>query len=114
MLSRMLQQPCRILTPTKVANGFGTPKDSWATPGTQELLCRLQLAAGSENLDGRDLSLTQWKLFLPPDAVISPHDRVAVDEKVLEVVSVYPVFTPRGLHHFEVMLATFSGGVPSA
>lgn len=109
----MLQQSCQILTPTKVANGFGTPKDSWATPGTQEHPCRLQLVGGSENDDNRDLSLTQWKLFLPPEAVASPHDRVAVEGMVLEVVSVYPVHAPRGLHHLEVILTTFSGGVPS-
>jgi len=114
VLSRLLKQTCRILTPTKTANGFGTATDNWANPGTQERPCRLQLVGGAESDDNRDLSIGQWKLFLPPAAVVSEHDRVEVEDKVLEVVSVYPVHSPRGLHHYEVALTTFSGGVPSA
>lgn len=112
-MRHLLGQTGEILTPTKKANGFGTPVDDWTTPAIQALPCRLQHVSGAENNDGRDLSIGQWKVFFPPEAVIDEHRRVRVDGKTFEVVTVYPVHTPRGLHHFEVELTTFSGGVPS-
>jgi hypothetical protein len=110
----LLGQTCQILRATTTTNGFGTKGASKAWPATgPEHLCRLQLASGTENTDLRNVALGQWKLFLLPDADVSEKYRVVCEGKTFEVISVYPVNSPQGLHHFEVTLETFSGGVPS-
>lgn len=107
----MLTTPCRILTAGTTQNGFGTATDNWDYPTETVSLCRLQLSQGVEDVDGRDLPTATGKLFLPPDAVIDTHKRVRVADLVYEVVSVYPVHEPEGLHHYEVVVRG-SGGVP--
>lgn len=114
-MRNLLGQTCQILRAATATNGFGTKNAAKTWPATgPEHPCRLQLASGTEDTDLRNVSIGQWKLFLLPDADVTEKDRVLCDGKTFEVVSVYPVNRPRGLHHFEVTLETFSGGVPSA
>lgn len=110
----LMGQTCQILTAGTKTNGFGTTtaKD-WANPAKATHPCRLQLSQGTEDVDGREVAIATGKLFLPPDAVVDTHKRAQVDGMTLEVVSVYPVHEPQGLHHYEVQVRTFSGGVPS-
>lgn len=111
----LLGQTATILRAAKKPSGFGGSAlvDDWTTATSTTSLCRLQQSGGTERTDLRDLSVTTWKLFLPAAADITEHDRVTVDGKTFEVVSVYPVHTPAGEHHKECVLETFSGGVPS-
>lgn len=113
MFQRMLGQTCQIFKPAKATDGFGDPRDQWPTTAASTVACRLQLASGREDTNGKDVALGTWKLFLPPAAVINEHDRVRVDGRWFEVESVYPVHAPRVLHHFEVSLTT-SNGVSNA
>lgn len=112
-LARMLGQTAEIFRPTKTADGFGDPRDQWPTTPSQSVKCRLQQVSGTEDTDGRDLAVGQWRVYLPDTAVISEKDRVRVDGKTFEVVTVYPVHQPSGLHHFRCDLQTFSGEVPA-
>ncbi len=113
-MRNLLGQTGQLLKATTSANGLGTANAQKTWPETgPEYPCRPQLASGTENTDLKNVALGQWKLFLLPDADVTEKDRVTCDGKTFEVVSVYPVNRPQGLHHFEVTLETFSGGVPS-
>lgn len=115
MLAQLLSQTAEIFRPTKVTDRHRNQQDQWPTIPTSTKPCRLQLVVGIEDTDGRDLSISQWKLYLPADAVISEKDRVRVGTDVFEVTAVYPVESPRlpGLHHLQCNLTTYSGGVAS-
>lgn len=114
MLQDLLTQTCWILRATTVTSGFGTKAASktWPTEGT-ESPCRLQLSGGTEDNDLRDVAIREGKVFLPPDADVTVKDRLVVDGSTFEILTVYPAQSPRGLHHYELTVRTFSGGVPS-
>jgi hypothetical protein len=114
VLANLLGQACTILSPGTATNGFGTTVDSWASPTTQTTKCRLQLVSGVERTDLRDVSIGRYRLFLPAGVTITEHDRVQVDGKTYEVINVYPVQRPQGLHHYQCDVETYSGEVPSA
>ena len=116
-LQRLLGQTAEIFRPTTSGDGFGDTRSrwptSWATSPTQTTKCRLQQGSGYENTETRNVAVGQWWIFLPKTAVIGEKDRVRVDGKIVEVVTVYPVHQPSGLHHYECDLVTYSGEVPS-
>lgn len=67
--------------------------------------CRLEQTDATEILVGRDTDVSNWLLFLPPDAVITPADQVVVDAVTYQVVGEPdPVHGLNGVHHFEVRL----------
>ncbi|RSM73455.1 hypothetical protein DMH04_41320 [Kibdelosporangium aridum] len=115
MLTRLLTQAAEIFRPTKTTDRHRNQQDQWPATPTATYPCRLQLVTGTEDSDGRDLSIGQWKLYLPADAVISDKDRVRVGTEVFEVTAVYPVESPRvgAAHHLQCTLTTYSGGVAS-
>jgi hypothetical protein len=111
----LLSQSGQLLKATTAANGFGTANAQKTWPATgPEHPCRLQLASGTENTDLRNVAIQQWKLFLLPDVNASEKDRWRMsDGRTFDIVSVYPVHDSAGLHHLELTLEAFSGGVPS-
>lgn len=115
LVRNLLGQTGQLLKPTAATSGFGTKAGTKTWPETgPEYPCRLQLAGGTENTDLKNVAIGQWKLFLPPEVPASEKDRWRMsDGRTFEIVSVYPVHRPQGLHHLEVTLETFSGGVPS-
>ena len=113
-LARLLGQTAAIFRPVKAPDGFGDRRDQWPTSPAQTVKCRLQQVSGTEVTEGRDLAVGQWRVYLPPTAVISEKDRVRIDGKTFEVVTVYPVHSPAGLHHYRCELETFSGEVPAS
>lgn len=113
-MRHLLGQKGQLLKATAAVSGFGTAngKKTWPATGPEHP-CRLQLASGTENTDLRNVSIGQWKLFLLPDVPASEKDRWRMDDgRMFEIVSVYPVHRPSGLHHLELTLETFSGEVP--
>lgn len=117
-LRRLLGQTAEVFQPTASLDGFGDARSqwpaNWAETPTATTRCRLQWSSGYERTDARNVSVGQWRLFLPPDVMINERDRVRVDGKFFEVASVYPVHQPSGLHHYECDLDTYSGTVPHA
>lgn len=117
-LQRLLGQTAEIFRPATSADGFRDARKrwptNWATTPSQTVKCRLQQSSGYENTENRDVAVGQWRLYLDKDAVISERDRVKVDGRFFELVTVYPAHQPSGLHHYECDLTTYSGEVPSA
>ncbi|ALG06848.1 phage head completion protein [Kibdelosporangium phytohabitans] len=115
MLANLLTQTAEIFRPTTTQDRHQNQQDVWPTIPTSTKPCRLQQVVGLEDSDGRDLSISQWKLYLPADAAITEKDRVRVGADVFEVTAVYPVPSPRlgATHHLQCMVTTYSGGVAS-
>lgn len=113
-MRHLLTQTCEILRATLTTSGFGTKSATrtWPTSGPTHP-CRLQLSGGTEDRDLRDVAIREGKVFLPPDADVTVKDRLIADGSTFEILTVYPVRSPQGLHHFELTVRTFSGGVPS-
>lgn len=66
---------------------------------------RVEQAASTETTEGRDTIVSDWRLYLPPDAVIGASDRVECSGNVFEVVGAPDaVRSPRGVHHIEARL----------
>lgn len=115
-LQKLLGQTAEIFRPTTSADGFGDARSrwpaNWETAPSQTVKCRLQQSSGYERTDNRNAAVTQWRLFLPVNATVSERDRIRVDGKLFEIVTVYPAHRPSGLHHYECDLTTYSGEVP--
>lgn len=115
-LQRLLGQTAEVFRPTASSDGFGDARSrwpaNWETSPAQTVKCRLQWSSGYENTDNRDVAVGQWTVYLPQSVTISERDRVRVDGKMFEVVTVYPVNQPAGLHHYKCGLSTYSGEVP--
>jgi head-tail adaptor len=113
MLADLLNQTADVFRATKTTDRHHNQVDHWPTTPTATYPARLQQLVGSEDSDGRDLSIGQWRLDLPGDVDITEHDRVRVAGRTFEVTAVYPVQSPRGTHHVMCAVTTYSGGVAS-
>lgn len=83
---------------------YGNPTTEYTDSETYR--ARLEQVDASELLARGDTQVTEWRLFLPGDAVISSQSRVThPDEGTFEVVG-EPAKqkTPRGVHHVEARL----------
>lgn len=119
MIGDLFGQTAQVFRPQKNPDGFGDQRDRWSTTPDATYPCRLQeagkaLSGNSEDTVNRDVSSGRRKLFLAAGAVLSEHDRVMVAGESYEVVTVYPVPSPRtASHHVEAILSTASGAVAS-
>lgn len=75
---------------------------------TADVPCRLEQTDSTEVTIGEATVISDWRLFLFPDAVISHADRFidgSVPPRTFEVVGAPNVHrTPRGPHHIEARL----------
>lgn len=102
-IASLLPQTVTVTTVTAGADDvFGNPARSTAAttvPG------RLDQISTTEQVDGRDVTVTRTVLYLNPDVTITDQDRVTVDGRTYEVDGqpsvVYDAVRP---HHLEVPL----------
>lgn len=103
-LSALLAETATVHIPTYDAvDAYGDPQ-----PGTETSTAypaRLEALSSEELIRDRDTVVADWRMFLPPDAVITPFARVESDGKSFEVWG-DPIErrSPRGVHHLEVAL----------
>ncbi len=105
-LQRLLSEPATVVTFTAGVDprgdgdqGVWADVDSW--------LGRFQQTTGSETVDGRDTTVSDWLLILPRQAVVGPHDRIRDGQGQLFDVIGLPAAPTRpgtGVHHLEVRL----------
>lgn len=104
-LRALLSQTVIVLrySDTAETDGYGNLVPGWTSP--RQYPGRLEPQAGSEVTTGSSVQVSDWKLYLPPEAVIEGRDRVQADGVTYEVVGP-PARrrTPRGDHHVEVRL----------
>lgn len=100
-----------ILTGATVTDHGNTVVDWTAPTAVTQTGCRVQPLTGAENLIGRDEVLTRWRLLTPPDAPLSPANRVrwdGVDYEIDGPIQVQP--SPTGtLTHIEAVLKLVEG-----
>jgi head-tail adaptor len=66
---------------------------------------RLEQLSSDEIVRDRDTIVADWRIFLPPDADISPYDRVEARGHIFEVSGLpNEQKSPRAAHHIEARL----------
>jgi hypothetical protein len=103
-LTGMLTETVTVYSPSFDAmDAYGNPQ-----PGTEtsaDYPARLEALTSDELLRDRDTIVADWRVFLPPAAVVSPFARIEADGKSFEVHG-DPIEqrAPRGIHHIELRL----------
>jgi hypothetical protein len=104
-LATLLTEPVSVLTASDgAADEFNSPSTTYSA-GT-EYLGRLEQRSAQEVTDGRDTMVSDWVLYLPPDATVVGRDRVVdMYGRTFEVVGP-PIMqrSPRAAHHLQVNL----------
>lgn len=77
---------------------------------------RLEQSRSDEETVDRDTPISDWILYLHPDAQVSALDRIQdADGRMFEVVGTpAPQRSPRGIHHIEVRLRNVEGDLAAA
>lgn len=105
LLSRTATVRRRTKTGTKDNHG----NDEWSV-SSHDYPAYLEQTAQQEITIGRDMEISDHLLVLPPTAIIDGKDDVEVDGLFYVVVGPpAPLYTPRGLHHYEVRLRKVTG-----
>lgn len=88
------------------ADRRGNPVDAFDTANKRPYPCRLEQTDSEEIQVDRDTVISNWRLFLPPDAQISARDHwEQSDGRTFEVIGAPAIeSTPRGPHHIEARL----------
>lgn len=109
-LASLMVRPVTVLTASTRTDGFGQSTLDWSTTTSTGTTGWLAQTSSIENRDGREATVTDLKLVLPPGTVISALNRVSIDGRTYRVSS-EPVsaWTPRGEHHIEVSLEVADG-----
>lgn len=113
MLKRLLDQTLELWQPVRTVDRYGSQKYIWQGSMVLSSRCRLQLLSTTTDNPQKGTPL-QWQVYAGPElAVATVNDRVKIDANWFEVVTVYPVHTPRGLHHIQMVVVAYSGEVPN-
>jgi hypothetical protein len=96
--AKLLTQLCDIKRPTR-ATGSARPDSTYSTIASNEK-CLLKGGSASENVTEHERTRATYHLFLPWGTDIQSQDRVIIDSKSYELISIYP--DPGGRrHHIE-------------
>lgn len=99
-----------LLTETATIVRHGTAVDEYGnivagTSTSTPYPARLEQLTAEELVRDRDTIIANWRMFLGPDADISPYDRVEARGHVFEVTGLpNEQRRPAGIHHLEVQL----------
>lgn len=110
-LERMMTDTGTIVRAPKVSDRYNGTALDWDNATEVDTLCWLSGGGTTEVIDGRDTLVTDFKLYLPPDADITGRDRFRKDG-VLYLVdgAIQSAGRPnRGVHHLECKLLLVEG-----
>lgn len=109
-LTSLLIHDVTIITPIDVENRYGGTDRSWEGATEVEVKGWISQRSTSEVIVGREAQISEWVLFLHPDATITGLDRVRWNATTFEAAGEpLPAWTPRGQHHIEVPLRLVDG-----
>lgn len=95
----MLTQTATVVSfPMSAVDEYGNPV---AGPEVRtDYPARLEQTESTEVTRGRDTVISDWRLFLPADALVDAYDRVEIEGSTFEVAGRPAVeWAPRGPHH---------------
>lgn len=95
-----------ILEPGSADDGYNGTAPDWTAATSTSAYGWLTQVGTSEQIGGRDVTVSGWQLFLPTGTAISSTARVVANGITYEVDGVPDVSpqTARGAHHIEVRL----------
>jgi hypothetical protein len=97
-LAAMLSQTATVKHYTYTEDGRGNQVRNVAT--STDYPCRLEQTDSQEINTGQQTKISNWRIYLPPDASLDSEDQVVVAEKTYEVLGPPDILhTPRGPHH---------------
>ena len=109
-LQSLLVHDVTVVTPGSTTDRYGNTVADWATSTSTTVKGWITQSSGTENEDGRDAQIGEWRLFLPAGTVVDGHARVEWGGITFEVVGPPErAWTPRGEHHVEVQLRVVEG-----
>lgn len=69
-------------------------------PTSTDYPCRLEQTDSEEVRLGQQTEISNWRIFLPPEASVDSEDQVVVSAKTYEVIGPPAIeYTPSGPHH---------------
>lgn len=99
----LLSETVEVVRYTATTDAYGN-----TVPGAEQRTsypARLEQLRTEEVVLDRDTVITDWRVFLPAGADVTPYDRIAGRGHLFEVVGLpAPQMSPRGAHHLEVQL----------
>lgn len=101
-LQGLLAETVTVYTPEfDAVDAYGDPQPGTETSATYP--ARLEQLDTDELIRDRDTIVADWRIFLPPAAVIGPFSRIESDGRQFEVWG-DPIEqrSPRGIHHLEL------------
>lgn len=106
----LLVHDVTILTATSSESRYGDTEKNWTDPTESTVKGWVSQRSQLEDHDQREAQVSDWVLFLHPDATISGANRVRWEGITFEVEGpVNPAWSPRGVHHLEVPLRVVTG-----
>lgn len=102
---KLLTQQATITPRTRAEEPDAHGNRGWEDGDPQTYPALLQQLSAEEQMQDRTEQAADWRLFLPPAAVVDGDSKVVVDGKPYEVVGPPDrLRTPRGEHHVEARL----------
>lgn len=113
MLINLLDQTAELFQPVRIQDSYRSQTYQWPSTPALTFPCRLQLKDTDTNAPIKGTP-RQWQMYTPASgAVCTVNDRIRISGQMYDIVSVYPVHTPRGLDHMEIVLVNYADeGVP--
>jgi len=103
-LAALLSETATAISYTDSTDEYGNTVPAGEETRT-DYPARFEQLSTDETIRDRDTVLVDWRVFLPPDAAITPYHRIEGRGHLFEVVGLPNVHhTPRGPHHLEVHL----------
>lgn len=109
-LTSLLVHDVTILTAATETNRYGDTEKDWTNPTSTTVKGWVSQRSQIEDHDQREAQVSDWILYLHPDAAITGDNRVQWEGITFEVEGpVNPAWSPRGVHHLEVPLRVVTG-----
>lgn len=109
-LATLLVHDVTVLTAATVTDRYGNAAKDWDTATEATVKGWVSQRSASEDRDHREAQVSDWVLFLHPDATVTGHNRIQWEGITFEVDGpANPAWSPRGLHHYEVPLRVVDG-----
>ncbi len=109
--ARLYVDPIDVLTrPAPTAGYGGRDEFNWATASVRSVQGVFQPETSTEDTEDRQVVVSRWRLFLPPDVAIRAVDRVRYAGASYEVDGDPEVWKHRGQpDHVEVLVRRVTG-----
>lgn len=109
-LEALMVHDVTIVRSAEVDDRYGDTVADWSAADRVESKAWVSQRNTVEAVEHREGLVSSWVVYLPPDVDIGGRDRIEWGDLTFEVVGApLPAYTPRGLHHYEVVMQVVEG-----